>query len=115
MRQSIAPWATEPTASELPPQAPRRSERHSPRSQQDLESADAVGAYFQQIGAVRLLTAQEEVELAERIAAGKRAARQLEQACTDVGVRDELLGQVRAGESARRRMVESNLRLVAAI
>src|SRR5579885_1411686 len=114
MRQSIAPWATEPTASELPPQAPRRSERPSPRTQ-DLENADAVGAYFQQIGAVRLLSAAEEVELAERIAAGKRAARQLEQACADEDVRAELLAEKAEGEQARQRMVEANLRLVAAI
>jgi RNA polymerase primary sigma factor len=114
MRQSIATWATEPTASELPREAPRRSERPTPRTQ-DLETADAVGAYFQQIGAVRLLNAEDEVSLAERIAAGKRAAKQLEQPCTDVAVRDELWQQVAAGESARQRMVEANLRLVAAI
>jgi RNA polymerase primary sigma factor len=114
MRQSVAPWATEPTASELPAETPKRPERHSPRTQ-DLETADAVGAYFQQIGAVKLLNAADEIALAERIAAGKRAARQLEQPCTDVDVRDGLLCQIASGEDARQRMVEANLRLVAAI
>ena len=74
-----------------------------------------MGAYFQQIGAVKLLNAAEEIALAERIAVGKRAARQVEQPCTDVEVRDGLLCQIASGEDARQRMVEANLRLVAAI
>src|SRR5260370_12477698 len=114
MRRSVAPWATEPTASDLPAETPRRPEGHTPRTQ-DLETADAVGAYFQQIGAVKLLNAAEEIALAERIAMGKRAARQLEQPCTDVDIRGGLLCQIASGEDARQRLGEANLRLRAAI
>src|SRR3954471_918368 len=114
MSQGTAAWAMEPPASELPSAPPRRPERHSARGQ-DLENADAVGAYFQQIGTVRLLTAAEGILLAERIAAGKQAGRQLEKSCEGVERRSELLAEVAAGEQPRQRMVEANLRLVAAI
>ena len=50
---------------------------------------DAVRAYFRDISRVRLLTAAEEVELAKQIEAGS--------------------------EAARRRMIESNLRLVVSV
>jgi RNA polymerase primary sigma factor len=92
----------------------RRNGHHSPRTQ-DLEDADAIGAYFQQIGAVRLLNAEEEVALAERIAAGKRAAAVLAQPCVEVEERTALEAQQAEGEQARQHMVEANLRLVAAI
>ncbi|HZU06956.1 MAG TPA: sigma-70 family RNA polymerase sigma factor [Chloroflexota bacterium] len=118
MRQSTASWATEPLASDLPldeeDEAAPRWRRQASRDE-ELEDADAIGAYFQQIGTVRLLTAEEEIALAERIAAGKRAARLLEQPGLDPARRQELEAERAAGEQARQRMVEANLRLVAAI
>jgi RNA polymerase primary sigma factor len=108
----------EPLASDLPldeeDEAAPRWRRQASRDE-DLEDADAIGAYFQQIGTVRLLTAEEEIALAERIAAGKRAARLLEQPGLDPARRQELEAERAAGEQARQRMVEANLRLVAAI
>ncbi len=119
-----APLTTEElTAADRPARRParapaegaeRRSGRGSARAQ-DLEDADAIGAYFQQIGTVRLLNAEEEVALAKRIAAGKRAATLLAQPGTDSADRGSLLAEKAEGEQARQRMVEANLRLVAAI
>ena len=99
---------TQPSASD------ERRNGHQARTQ-ELEDADAIGAYFQQIGTVRLLNAEEEVALAEQIAAGKRAAARLVESAVDSGLRRELEGQRAAGQAARQRMVEANLRLVAAI
>ncbi len=117
----LAPAAL-PEADRAPTRVPRspgssdqrRSGHHSPRAQ-DLEDADAIGAYFQQIGTVRLLNAEEEVALAQGIAAGKRAATLLAQPCVDAQERLALEAQQAEGERARQRMVEANLRLVAAI
>ena len=114
MRQSTAARAPHPTAASEPSEDRRQAWRQAPRPQ-ELEDADAIGAYFQQIGTVRLLNAEEEVALAERIAAGRRAARLLEQPCHDADARRELEAECAAGEQARQRMVEANLRLVAAI
>jgi len=114
MRQSSATWVSKSSAGVLPADEERRESARSPRTP-DLQDADAIGAYFQQIGTVRLLNAEEEVALAKQIAAGKRAARLLEQPCTEVHRREELESQRAAGEAARQHMVEANLRLVAAI
>src|SRR5205814_9951943 len=114
MRQSSATWASKSSTTALPADEERREPARSPRTQ-DLQDADAIGAYFQQIGTVRLLNAEEEVALAKQIAAGKRAARALEQPCTEIQRREELEAQRAAGEAARQHMGEANLPLLAAL
>ena len=133
MTQSSTMWAVEPEVGESVPAARAKKaasrergtkaatsagssskRQHHPRTQ-DLEDADAIGAYFQQIGTVRLLSAEEEVTLAEQIAAGKRAAARLDEAALNTALRAELEAEASAGQAARQRMVEANLRLVAAI
>src|SRR5436190_10863345 len=114
MRQSSATWASKSSTTVLPADEERRAPARSPRTQ-DLEDADAIGAYFQQIGTVRLLNAEEEVILAKSIAAGKQAVTQLAQPVADAEEHASLLAEQAEGEQARQRMVEANLRLVAAI
>ncbi|MGH8935550.1 MAG: RNA polymerase sigma factor RpoD [Acidimicrobiia bacterium] len=83
----------------------------------ELSVSDAVRMYLQEIGRVPLLSPQEEVELAMHLEAGRRASVQL------VGNGHQLLPEdaaileraVRAGDRARERLVESNLRLVVSI
>jgi RNA polymerase primary sigma factor len=75
---------------------------------------DSVAVYLRDIGAIPLLSAAEEVELAKRIEAGKRAAKDLELASSE-GERALLSAEAESGERARRRMIESNLRLVVSI
>ena len=83
----------------------------------ELAVSDAVRMYLQEIGRVPLLSPQEEVELAMHLEAGRRASVQL------VGNGHQLLPEdaaileraVRAGDRARERLVESNLRLVVSI
>lgn len=79
-------------------------------------SLDAVQHYLQEIGRVALLTAAEEVELAERIERGNAAEQRLVTA-TDLTPRErcELLKAVQEGEEARRHLIQANLRLVVSI
>lgn len=84
------------------------------------ETADPVRAYLKEIGRVRLLTAREEVALAQRIEAGREADARLREA----GERAEILApdegrrlrRVMAdGLAARNHLVQANLRLVVSI
>jgi RNA polymerase sigma factor (sigma-70 family) len=75
---------------------------------------DPIRTYLARIAAVPLLTAEQEVDLAKRIEAGVYAAELL---CGDgplPGTRAELAAVARAGERARKRMIQANLRLVVA-
>ncbi len=78
---------------------------------------EALALYLQEIGRVPLLTAEEEVALAQAIERGREAAKELR-------LRGDALGQeeietlqelVASGEAARARLVESNLRLVVSL
>jgi len=79
-------------------------------------TADPVKAYLKQIGKVALLTAAQEVELAQRIEAGLVAADKLH--CGDTLVptfRRELEILAADGHRAKNDLVEANLRLVVSI
>lgn len=73
--------------------------------------ADPVRDYLLRIGRTPLLTAAEEVSLGERMAAAARAARLIRQGDPTPGLRDI----VAAGRSARRHLIEANMRLVVPI
>jgi RNA polymerase sigma factor (sigma-70 family) len=77
------------------------------------DHTDLVGGYLAGIGRYDLLTADEEVELAQTMETGRDASRRL--ASGDLSEPSEtqrLRRLVRQGEAARRRFIESNLRLV---
>ncbi len=77
---------------------------------------EALPLYLREIGRVPLLTAAAEVELAKAIEAGMLAAQRL---ATQRGLLDaeleHLEADILAGEVARRRLVEANLRLVVSV
>ena len=78
--------------------------------------SDPVKMWLQEIGRYRLLTAQQEVELAMAIEAGIRAKERLESDEEFTLETKTLLGrQVRQGNTAHKRLVEANLRLVVSI
>ena len=74
-------------------------------------TTDLVAQYLHQIGQHELLTADEEVELAQTIEAGEEAREKLEDAETPVETA-RLRRAIRAGERAKARFVAANLRLV---
>jgi RNA polymerase primary sigma factor len=83
-------------------------------------SPDSVRAYLRQIGKVALLSAQQEVELAQRIEAGLFASQRLA-AMTDADKTSDptlyrdLRMIVRGGERAKNQVLEANLRLVVSL
>ena len=80
------------------------------------ESFDPVRMYLKEIGRVKLLTADEEKWLAQRIEAGVDADQELE-AAADLTPehRANLEWRINDGEIARRALTEANLRLVVSI
>ncbi|MEZ4768533.1 MAG: sigma-70 family RNA polymerase sigma factor [Caldilineales bacterium] len=97
---------------ELPP-----SRVISAKDEDDLALArDAVDLYFRQMGAHPLLTADEEKLLAGRVVMGKQASRKLARGAFQTPAeRADLEAAVELGQQARRRMIESNSRLVISV
>jgi RNA polymerase sigma factor (sigma-70 family) len=74
---------------------------------------DSVGQYLSGVGQHELLTADDEVRLAQLMEAGEAARRRLEEGEFDNASEKMLLRrQVEQGERARKRFIEANLRLV---
>jgi RNA polymerase primary sigma factor len=77
---------------------------------------DSVQSYLNEIGRVRLLTAAEEIELADSISRGKAARKRLE---SSDALTPQLAEALRAdsarGDAARQHLIEANLRLVVSI
>ncbi len=76
---------------------------------------DPVRMYLKEIGRVALLTAQQEVELAQRIESGLMAEEQLQGGKMSATREEDLRWQRRDGAMAKRHLVEANLRLVVSI
>jgi len=87
----------------------------------DLDDAtsvmgDSVHTYLKAIGRRRLLTAEEEVELAKRIEAGLYAEHKLDQGeRLSAAIREELEWIAEDGRRAKAHMLEANLRLVVSV
>jgi len=99
-----------------------RSEPRDERGPVDLrperagESFDPVRMYLREIGRVKLLTAEQERQLAQRIVAGVDAAHALAER-TDLSPQERanLEWSVNDGDLARQHLTEANLRLVVSI
>ena len=77
---------------------------------------DSVQHYLQEIGRVSLLSAAEEVELAERMERGKAAVVRLASAeVLNAQLRTALRADIFSGQDARRHLIQANLRLVVSI
>jgi RNA polymerase sigma factor (sigma-70 family) len=81
----------------------------------ETEELDLFRLYLDEIGQHRLLTAEDEVRLAQAYEAGLDARRRLAFAAADDPARPGLEAVAERGERARRTMIESNLRLVVSI
>jgi RNA polymerase primary sigma factor len=80
-------------------------------------AGDAGAMYLREIADHKLLTAQEEVALAQRLETGRFAMRELATAdeSLDPDLRLELERTAEDGERARQRLIECNLRLVVSV
>ncbi len=92
-----------------------------PISEDDhIAMSDPVRMYLQEIGRVRLLTTQQEVELSMAIEARERANDKLaalKESGESLSVEDRVILErtIRKGDRAQKRLVEANLRLVVSI
>jgi RNA polymerase sigma factor (sigma-70 family) len=75
----------------------------------------SLAAYLEEIGRTPLLSASEEVDLAQRIDAGRSALHRLDTGAFSEDERAELESAVRRGTRARNRFLEANLRLVVSV
>ncbi len=78
------------------------------------QSLDPVRMYLRDIGRHPLLTAEEELDLAQRIEDGDNAQTELDHV-TDLDQRDELEQKIVTGKLAHDRLANSNLRLVVSV
>jgi RNA polymerase primary sigma factor len=76
---------------------------------------DPVALYLREISRIRLLTFEEEVELARQIECGGFARSKLALGNAQAEPERRLLEQVQQGEIARRKLIEANFRLVVSI
>lgn len=77
--------------------------------------SDPVRMYLREIGRVPLLTSAEELRLAEQMQKGLHAQLDLKKTGLDPKVRHKLKLEVEAGERARQKLAEANLRLVVSV
>ncbi|RME51474.1 MAG: RNA polymerase sigma factor RpoD [Caldilineae bacterium] len=80
-----------------------------------IEIDDSISLYLKEIGRVPLLTAEEEVELAKRMEAGREARQQLAEGVDDWEERERLLWLVRDGQAAQEHLIKANSRLVVSV
>lgn len=77
--------------------------------------SDPVRMYLREIGRVPLLTSPEELRLAEQMQTGLHAQVELKKPGMDPKVRHKLKVEIEAGEKARQKLAEANLRLVVSV
>jgi len=82
-----------------------------------VSADDPVGLYFRQMAQEPLLTADEEIELAKSIEAGKKARKKLERLGGKLNATDraELISQIEKAQEAREHLGRANTRLVVSI
>ena len=78
---------------------------------------DSVGLYFREMGQQSLLSAEEEVQLAKEIEAGKEAEEHLSEneSNLDGYAIDDLYNVIAIGDAARAHLIRANTRLVVSI
>jgi RNA polymerase primary sigma factor len=81
----------------------------------ELQTADSFRLYLDEVGRHPLLTKEDEVELSQAFEAGQAAQSRLAELPADHPDVAMLRAEAARGEAARRKMIESNLRLVVSI
>jgi RNA polymerase primary sigma factor len=82
---------------------------------QNIDTDDTIGLYLKEVSRVPLLTAEEEVELAQRIERGRMAREELARGNVSVRRRQELRRLIEDGWGAREHLITANSRLVISV
>jgi len=80
-----------------------------------IDTDDTIGLYLKEVSRVPLLTAEEEVELAQRIERGRMAREELASSRIAKKRRNELLFLIEDGWAAREHLITANSRLVISV
>ena len=81
----------------------------------NIDTDDTIGLYLKEVGRVPLLTAQEEVDLAQRIEAGRLAREELARGNVSPRRRADLQRLIEDGWAAREHLITANSRLVISV
>jgi RNA polymerase primary sigma factor len=81
----------------------------------NIDTDDTIGLYLKEVGRVPLLTAEEEVELAQRIERGRLAREELAKGIVSPRRRHELQHLIEDGWNAREHLITANSRLVISV
>jgi RNA polymerase primary sigma factor len=81
----------------------------------NIDTDDTIGLYLKEVGRVPLLTAEEEVELAQRIERGRLAREELAKGNVSPRRRQELQMLIEDGWAAREHLITANSRLVISV
>ena len=82
---------------------------------ENIDTDDTIGLYLKEVSRVPLLTAEEEVELAQRIERGRMAREELARGNVNSRRRLELRKLIEDGWSAREHLITANSRLVISV
>ncbi|MEA5077309.1 RNA polymerase sigma factor SigA [bioreactor metagenome] len=82
---------------------------------ENIDTDDTIGLYLKEVSRVPLLTADEEVELAQRIERGRMAREELARGNVNTRRRIELRKLIEDGWSAREHLITANSRLVISV
>jgi RNA polymerase primary sigma factor len=86
-----------------------------PAPLEELMPGGPAALYLREVSQNPLLTAEEEVTLAQQRETGQAAQKRLEAGVDDPAERERLEEAVALGDAARKRLIESNLRLVVSV
>jgi RNA polymerase primary sigma factor len=81
----------------------------------NIDTDDTIGLYLKEVSRVPLLTAEEEVELAQRIERGRMAREELARSNVSSRRRQDLRRLIEDGWSAREHLITANSRLVISV
>jgi len=81
----------------------------------NIDTDDTIGLYLKEVSRVPLLTAEEEVELAQRIERGRMAREELARGNVSFRRRQELRRLIEDGWAAREHLITANSRLVISV
>ncbi|KPL81066.1 RNA polymerase sigma factor RpoD [Ornatilinea apprima] len=111
--------AEEPPEDELDLESEKEHEEEdddrSPDDLAHIDTDDTIGLYLKEVSRVPLLTAEEEVELAQRIERGRMAREELARGNVSTNRRVELRALIEDGWAAREHLITANSRLVISV